>query len=167
LLLLVAVFLLAGCKTGGLTYEVEEVYRPLEKIRERVDLPSVSDTAMTTVGTTAYVVDLEWWLDRYPPGQPRYESIMRHEQVHSRRQIDRGVYLWVARYSYDREFAWAEEQLGWYEELKTLQRYGLPINVESVALILSGYRNLSGRLVSFADARNWVLSVLDGSWTPS
>lgn len=175
LLVLVLLLGLGGCKSMDKTddgrpvvHPLDAVWRPLVDVRER---PSIvrnvgSDTATTTVGRHCYVRDLEEWLTRVVPGSPKYLALMRHEQEHSRRQLDYGLFLWIARYSYDREFALLEEQIGYYYEITERRRLGNPMNVDVTAVVLSRYENLAGRLISFEDARAWILSVLNGTWSP-
>ena len=61
---------------------------------------------------------------------------------------------------------WAEEQAGWYEEIKHMGYGGLRRSAEDLAKILSGYQNLKGSMVSYAEALAWAKQVLDGSWRP-
>ena len=91
---------------------------------------------------------------------------MAHEQMHSIRQHEMGTFLFVARYSYDTDFMWEEEKWGWYYEIKELQRRGQQINPDALAIVLSKYKSLGGQMVSFPEAREWVLDVLAGRWTP-
>lgn len=169
--------LLAGCQYVGpvldkdgfiLAHQLDEEWRPLEDVRERPRLVRDlgSDTATTTVGRHAYVRDLDEWIDRVVPGSPKYRALLRHEQEHSRRQLAYGLYLWIARYSYDKKFALLEEQIGWYYEITERRRLGSPMNPDITAAVLSRYENLAGRLISFEEARVWVLDVLAGRWTP-
>jgi hypothetical protein len=77
-----------------------------------------------------------------------------------------GTFLWIARYSYDKKFALLEEQIGYYYEITERRRLGNPINIDGTALAFSGYKNLAGKLISFADAKKWILDVLAGRWKP-
>lgn len=173
-LLILVVLLSSGCAsmmdsgTGRDAHPLEGEWRPLEEIRER---PRVvrdvgSKTAITTIGRNCYVRDLEEWLGRVVPGSAKYKAIMRHEQEHSKRQLETGTFLWIARYSYDREFALLEEQIGYYYEITERRRLGHPINIDGYALVFSRYKNLAGRLIKFDEARAWILEVLNGTWTP-
>lgn len=177
LLSLVSLVVLSGCylvspptdDNGNVVAHVlEEKWRPLEDVRERP--PAVqnfgSDTSTTTVGRHCYVKNLQEWLTRYVPGSAKYQALLRHEQEHSKRQLAYGLYLWLARYSYDREFALEEEKIGYYWEITERRRLGYPVNIDGVALALSKYKNLSGSLISFTDARQWILDVLAGNWKP-
>lgn len=169
--------LLAGCQLVQspknddgilISHDLDEKWLPLEDVRERPRLVRDfgSDTATTTVGRHAYVRDLQEWLTRVVPGSAKYQALLRHEQEHSRRQLAYGLYLWIARYSYDKRFALLEEQIGWYYEITENRRLGNSVNVDVVAAILSRYENLAGRLISFEEARLWILDVLAGRWTP-
>jgi hypothetical protein len=159
-----------GCRTladsaGYETHPVEEQFRPLETITERPNYV-LPETAITTVGTTAYVVSLDVWLGKHPPGSTTYTAKLLHEQEHSKRQLKEGTLGWVARYVVDTDFMWEEEQRGWYLELIHLRNNGLDVNVDVIAMILHGYKNAVGkRMVSFVEARLWVLDVLAGRWT--
>lgn len=177
LLALVLLLPLAGCQMLGspkdgdgitISHQLAMEWRPLKDIRERPwiveDLGT--DTAITTVGTHCYVKDLEEWLERVVPGTAKFKALMRHEQEHSRRQLDMGTFLWVARYSYDREFALLEEQIGYYYEITERRRLGNPINIDGTAVVLSRYRNLVGSLITAGNAKKWILDVLAGRWLP-
>jgi hypothetical protein len=166
-LLVLALLCLAGCQTGAF-HNLDEQWRPLEDVleRPRVVRDVGSPTATTTVGRHAYVRDLDEWLARVVPGSPKYKALLRHEQEHSRRQLEMGVYLWIARYSYDKEFALLEEQIGYFYEITERRRLGNPLNVDATALVFSRYKNLAGSLISFDEARAWILDVLAGRWTP-
>lgn len=147
-------------------HRVDPRFAPLEAVVERMTLPGFSDSALTTIGTKVYVVDLERWLQRHPPGSATYDAVLLHEQVHAQRQLAAGVDPWIQRYVHDRAFMWDEEQRGWYVELRHLQARGLTVNREGVARSLSKYKNLAGAMVSYDDALAWTTAVLDGRWTP-
>lgn len=152
--------LLAGCAN---TAPIPEKYRPLETLSGRPDFLA-PDTTATTVGKTVYVADVEKWLKERPEGTVRYDSIMQHERVHSYRQLKLGVGTWLSRYASSAAFRWKEEQLGWYIQIQLLRRGGFQINVDGVAKSLSGYKPF---MVSYEDARQWVLDVLAGRWKPA
>jgi len=168
---------MVGCKALGKTSDaldypkadVDAKYSPLKHIRERPAVVSglgVPKSAAATIGESVYVHDLKKLLSEKPPGTVKYDALLRHEQEHAKRQKDRGVFLWVCRYTYDRKFMWKEEQIGWYYTITLLRKGGLQINVDATATVLKGYRNLAGRMVSFAEAKAWVIDVLNGKWTP-
>ncbi|MGD9727799.1 MAG: hypothetical protein AB7L09_00100 [Nitrospira sp.] len=158
--LMILVLLLTGC---GATHKLDGQYQPLEQIRESVLRPG---EAITTVGTTSYVSDLDEWLTKHPPGGPMYHAILMHEREHSIRQKAYGTKSWVGRYLIDKDFMWAEEARGWYIQLKEYQRAGLQVNVPGVAKALSDYRNFAGSMISYQNALTWVQDVLAGRWTP-
>jgi hypothetical protein len=166
-LILVVLLILGGCSSTKI-HELDPKWRPLEDVRERPNLVRDvgSKTALTTIGDHIYVRDLQDFLTRYVPGSAKYHAAMRHEQEHSIRQNARGVVTWIVQYSYDKEFALLEEQIGYYYEIKERRRLGDPINVNGTAVVLSRYKNLSGKLISFDDAKKWILDVLAGKWTP-
>lgn len=150
----------------GKTREVEEMYRPLRIMSERPNMV-LSDTAITTVGETVYVADLDKWMVDHPADSPRYHASLVHEQRHAERQIKTGVLKWVGLYLYDPAFMWAEEQIGWYHQLILLKNAGLQINVDGVANTLHGYKTLTGkRMVEVEEAKKWVNAVLSGQWLP-
>jgi len=174
LLVIVLLTLSSGCAsmmdsgTGRDAHPLAAEWRPLESVRER---PRVvrdlgTDTAITTIGRHCYVKDLDEWLGRVVPGSAKYKALMRHEQEHSKRQLDMGLYLWIARYSYDREFALLEEQIGYYYEITERRRLGNPVNIDGTAVVFSRYKNLAGKLITFDEAKAWILDVLAGRWTP-
>lgn len=162
-LALAAAVLLAGC--GGASHTVPVDYAPLEEIRERPRWLG-SDALITTIGNTAYVADLPEWLERHPPGSVSYRAKLLHEQIHAQRQTAAGLTAWLARYGTATDFMWSEEQRGWYKELRELHQWGQTVNPEGVARILADYKNLTGNMVSYADALQWVQAVLNGGWTP-
>jgi hypothetical protein len=172
LVLAVLVLPLAACATsmksgeGDAVHTLTPEYSPLVEIRERPDFV-LPESAITTIGTKAYVVDLADWLTRHPPDSPTYKAKLAHEHIHSSRQLKQGVTSWISGYLVSADFMWAEEQIGWYYEITTLQRLGLQVNVDGVALILNGYRTAAGSpMVSFPEAKTWVIDVLDGRWKP-
>jgi len=170
LLLLLTLTLCAGCNSLGnslgnsLAIPLE--FRPLERIQERPNVV-VSDSAITTIGKTVYVANLRKFNVSHPFMGPRYQSLMLHERQHSIRQDNRGVVSWTARYLTETEFMYKEEQIGWYYEIITLRRLGQQVSPVGVAMALSNYKNLRGRMVSFAEALTWVRAVLNGTWTPT
>lgn len=164
-LILAALLLLpVGCSSYD-TFDLDPKWEPLEQISERPDMLG-SDTQATTIGHTVYVEDLDKWLLERPVGSPRFDAILLHEQVHSVRQLDAGVTVWLAQYLTDTDFMWEEERIGWYEQLRELQRRGARVDVGGVARTLHNYRNLRGRMVSYQDALQWVNDVIAGRWTP-
>src|SRR5690606_25002714 len=106
------------------------------------------------------------WLARHPPGSPPYEAVLLHEQVHAQRQVAAGVDPWIQRYLSDRAFMWAEEQRGWYVQLRHLRQRGLGVDAAAVARNLTTYRNLAGAMVSYDEALEWTRAVLEGRWAP-
>lgn len=147
-------------------HRVDPRYAPIEAIVERAPLPGLSRTAATTIGTKVYVADLDDWLARHPPGSPPYEAVLLHEQVHAQRQVAAGVDPWIQRYLSDRAFMWAEEQRGWYVQLRHLRQRGLGVDAAAVARNLTTYRNLAGAMVSYDEALEWTRAVLEGRWAP-
>lgn len=165
--------LLAGCKT----YSLGPEWKPLTTVVERPSLPFASDTATTTKGSHVYVVDLPGWLMDYPPGSVEFVALMRHERTHAVRQFrykdlpgELAVAAWVARYLADHKFMWEEEQQGFYHAIKHLQVNGHWdwLRTLRVAHAMSHkYKTVTGEhMVSEAEAKAWIESVLNGIWTP-
>lgn len=144
---------------------LEEEWRPLERIRERPDMLA-PETRATTIGRTLYVADIKDWISEHPVGSPEWKAVLRHEQEHARRQLKTGVLKWIAKYIWDRKFMWEEEKQGWYHQLRVLRQYGQRIIPEAVAANLESYKNLTGRMISYADALAWVKEVLANRWKP-
>ena len=154
---------------GGKIHELGDEYLPLEKVRERsepFDFLVQSPGITTTIGTSAYVKSIDLFLEKYPIGSPGYVALMRHEQEHAKRQLDRGLYQWIAQYGVDRQFALIEEQIGYYYQMRTLMDAGVRILPEVFASRLSNYKNLSGSLISYEDALEWARDVVAGRWLP-
>lgn len=154
--------LLTGCQ-GPLA--LDERWRPLVEIVERPDLVFGGVTA-TTLGTRVYVPDLRAFRQQFPADSVEQEALLLHEREHAVRQLDAGLGPWLARYLNDRAFMWQEEQRGWFLQLRRLQQAGRPLYPEAIALALSGYQNLSGPMVGYAEALAWVDAVLAGRWSP-
>lgn len=161
--LVCALFLLLVVGCSGDVHKLPEEYEPLERVKES---SLRSEGYVTTVGDTLYVHDLKDWLEVHVPGSPKYKATLLHEQQHSIRQKDEGLAKWIARYGFDTDFMWEEEQIGWYYEIITLRQWGLNPSPEAIANSLSNYKNLSGRMVSYNDALMWVRAVLNGQWKP-
>lgn len=159
--LVVLALLLAGCSS----YELEPEWRPLRTIQESQLLTlGLSNGGARTINRTVYVRDLDKWFKRYP--EPLFTAVMRHEQVHSRRQRDRGVSEWISRYLVDTDFMWMEESLGWYEQLRWLKQQGQQIVPEVLAQTLHSYRNIRGAMIGYQEALQWVNDVWSGHWSP-
>jgi hypothetical protein len=160
LILLVAMLSLTGCFK---TVELAPEWKPLKIISERPDMLA-KDTISTTIGSTLYVADIDDWFERNPEGSPKFIGIMKHEQEHSKRQFDKGVFLWLTLYTTDKAFMWDEEQRGYY---LALTHPGYQYIPEAVAKNMSNYRNAFGqRMIDYDKALEWVLKVRNGTWTP-
>lgn len=161
-LLMLFLFLLSGCQGP---YRLESRWRPLVEVVERPDVFGLDPTA-TTLGTRIYVSSLRDFLRQFPAGSTEHEALLLHEREHAVRQLQAGLGAWLTRYLNDTEFMWSEEQAGWARQLTHLQAAGRQLDVQAIALTLSRYRNLSGPMVTLADALAWVREVLTGRWTP-
>lgn len=172
-LLPLLLILLAGCTT----YPLGPEWKPLSAVVERPSLPFASDTATTTKGSHVYVVDLPGWLMEYPPGSVEFVALMRHERTHAVRQFryegllgELAVAAWIARYLVDHKFMWEEEQAGFYMAIKHLQangRWDWFRTLQVAHAMSSMYKTITGEaMVSEAEARAWIESVLNGGWTP-
>jgi len=166
--------------TGCATYDLGDDYPPLSKIVERPSLSEigVSDTTLTTKGSHVYVGDLDKFLNENPPGTTPFIALMKHEQVHGKRQFgylglpgEMALTAWISRYAVDHNFMWAEEQQGYYAEIKHLDQHGMWSYTDTIstASAMSGgvYKTILGkRMVSFENAKGWIMDVLSGHWTP-
>ena len=146
-----ALFSLNGC---GSVYKLPHKYHPLEEVVE-FDLPIIPDTAITTIGTTAYVASLGVFLDR---DEGMRHSELLHEQCHSKRQKNHplGVTGWLLQYLFDTEFARVEEEMGWGLELRYRIAQGYTLNRPNIVRALRNYRVLTGKLWGFEEAQRFV-----------
>lgn len=172
-LTLLILALLAGC-----TCEPIEGHGPLNEICERVKLPwKHSDNVYTTVGTNVYTTSLERFNARHPHGSVEREALLRHEQVHARRQFDyldlpgeMALWTWIARYTTDAKFMWQEEQHALYAGiiyLKEQGRWNQQDTFEKAEGLERSYRTVTGKkMISFSEAVEWINQVLGGQWKP-
>jgi len=157
--------LFVGCASD--TYKLDPQYDPLKEIRQgTIETVGLKDTGARTIGTTMWVKDLDKWLEDREPGSTRFHAIVTHEQTHARRQQEQGLSIWIGRYLTDADFAWKEEQIGWYRQIVILIGNGYVISPEGIALTLSNYRVATGSIVSYGDALRWVYDVMGGRWKP-
>lgn len=151
--LILSCFLLSSCSN---THELAPEWRPLEEIVEG-DLPFISDTATTTLGTRVFTVDLDDWLQKRPVNSDEYRALLMHERVHAQRQLDAGLTGWLFNYINDEDFRWEEEKLGWEQEIRYLRSRGKAKPAEYYAVILSSKYD---GMVSYEEALRWVREVL-------
>ena len=160
-LLLVTLIFLAGCKT----YNLDDEWKPLEQIVQSkvLSLGVSAKKGARVVGENVYVWSLDKFLDI---GEPRLTAKLKHEQVHAIRQFahKNGVPGWLMAYAVSTGFRWAEEQLGFYEQIIYLRSHGVGIVVDSWADKMSGITY--GFMVDKDDAVEWLNKVLNGWWTP-
>jgi hypothetical protein len=121
-------------------------YEPLVAVRE---VPSMPGDRVTTIYGAAYVRDLGWFesLDA-----TYRDALLKHEQVHSRRQMDNPLFF--VRYGLEKDFRWEEEKLGHAEEIRALKQAGRLIDTDAYVRSLSGPTYLN--MVSAREARAWV-----------
>lgn len=158
-------------KKSGPVHILGPEWNPLKRIEERGSILGriiKSDTAITTLGETAYVDKLNEWLSKHPPGSLTYKAVLTHEQKHAYRQKKHklGVDGWLLQYLVDKDFALEEEQIGWYYQITVLASGGVGVNREQIARILSSYELPTGKLISYEKALIWVSSVVEGRWKP-
>lgn len=159
--LLLSAILLSGCT--GREYVLDPKWRPLEAVLEGTD-KLLNPNMTMTIGAYCYVADLKTWLDDHPPDSVLQEAILRHEQVHSKRQLDNplGVGFWLAHYITVPSFRWQEEKLGYKEQIKCLISHGLYVNVDGLARVLNEDYKVAGiPMVSFNEAKTWIQYVID------
>lgn len=158
-------FLLAGC--NGPTYQLEPRWAPLIKVQQTTD-KLVADKTTTTIGDTCYCNDLKQWLQDYQPGTVEYEAVLSHERVHAQRQgsFDGQAEAWLTKYALDVNFRWAEEKLGWTEEITRLVQGGRSVNPQEVASWLNQNYDgpVGGRMVSYEDALAFVQATMNAAW---
>jgi hypothetical protein len=162
LFLILPIILCLGCNS----FELDEKWRPLEQMVERPHLSGMTYIT-TTIGTKIYRENIDKYLEDNPPGSPAFDSLLYHEQVHSKRQLKMGLTKWLSKYGVDTEFMWKEEQLGYYAGFMEARKRGLWINAEARARGMAKYTNLSGTMVSYEDALIWIKDVLASKWKPA
>jgi len=157
LFLVSSVLMLAGCTSQ----QLPDNWHPLTRVVERTNIV-VSPTVVTTVSPLLITGDLDWFNERYPVGSVAHEALRRHEVQHAIEQEEypQGKAAWFYRYLRDKDFRWGVEQRGYKEAILYKRSQGQWINVEGLAATLSG--NVYNNMVSFEDARKWVLDVLAG-----
>lgn len=166
ILLLFLLMSLSACSVNSI--KLDSQWYPLEKAIERGEAPEslkkyVSDTVTVTVGRNIYVANLEEWEKSYPKGSDVRADLLSHERVHSRRQLDFGLYSWLYKYGTDKNFRLYEEQLGYYVDMKRKMSRGLKLNTEFYAQVMS--QSYFG-MISYEDAKKWADDVVAGKWTP-
>jgi len=151
---------LSGCCSTAAPIVLTTHYAPLTQVVEAPDRV-ISPDVTTTVYSTAYVGDMGQWISDHPEGSLERSATLEHERVHAVRQFAAGAW-WFVRYVTEPGFRWAEEQLGWREEIRTL-RAGRWIDQPATAAVLSGttYELLGRPMVSYADALAWVRTTVE------
>ena len=162
LLWILPIVMMIGCNT----FDLDEKWLPLEQMVERIHVDGQSGIT-TTIGTKIYRENIDKFLEENPPGSPRFDSLLYHEQIHSKRQLRMGLAKWLSKYGINTEFMWKEEQLGYYATFQEKLRRGVHIYPEGYATSMAKYSNLTGKMVSYEDALQWVRDVLAGRWKPA
>lgn len=158
-LLIGLVFALAGCSSPR-SLPLDREWRPLERVVEAGDR-LLSRGVTVTLGKDACVADLDKWARLYPEGSIQRRAVLLHERCHAQRQLDAGLAPWLARYVADAAFRWREERLGWEQEVATLVRAGVRVDVEALSQILADdYVFFGARMVSRDEARAWLDEVI-------
>ncbi len=161
LTLLVLLLIMAGCTT----HPIPERYRPLEELSQRPWW--LGGNAMTTIGTTLWVRDIDSYLRRKPEGGALYVGDMIHERIHSLRMGNIFSTGWfLLQYIFSTDFMWEEERIGWYFQIIYLKSKGLLMTPEYTATFLQTYDNLTGHMISREDAVQWSKDVYSGKWKP-
>jgi hypothetical protein len=163
--LLILILLLSGCSSQELPID----WAPLTAVIERSELPTISNTAVTTVSPYLYVSDLEWFNKRYPEGSREYHALRVHEVEHAKEQeayidgatgIVRAARLssWISKYLTNADFRWEIEQRGYKAEILYKLNYNVPFVPEHYAIILSS--SVYREMVSYENALIWVWEVI-------
>jgi hypothetical protein len=161
LILLITLILCPGC--FGSTLKLEPQFSPLTEIVEAPGKVIPSHT-ITTIDETSYVTSLPAFLADYPPGSIQYTAILMHEREHVIREnaFPGGTPAWLAKYLADRSFRWQEEKAGWKIEILYNYQHGMFIDAAEIAAALNQNYRFGGRMVSYAEAYQWVLDVMTG-----
>lgn len=167
LITLTLLFSLMGCTTGR-ELKLDAKWEPLRSVEEGTD-KLFAEGVSTTIGHFCYVPDLQQWVKDFPENSVRREALLRHEQIHSIRELKMGLPLWLAKYVTEKTFRWQEEQIGYEQEITYLFQHGIPINRYQYAIIFShDYQSLGGQMVTYEEALKWVtdLSIRLSTKTP-
>ena len=103
-------------------------YRMITKLKQN-NIPFLKFW-FVTIDDTCYIPKKYWkqgvWdVDNFKKFDfPLYE----HENLHSNRQQDYGVYKWLFKYCVDKKFKWEEEKLAYALEIKVRKQLDIPIN---------------------------------------
>lgn len=163
ILLFLMLIALSGCKT----YDLGPEWEPLEQI---VETPWENDKIVTW-SPSVYTDSIDDFLDNNPPNSGSFLGRMMHEQVHAKRQEwipIIGKYLWGIYYATVPGAMWDEERLGWFVQLKVFIKYNVEGGLHNqikFAKLMSRYIGLWGKMISYADALQWIKDVTYGGWT--
>jgi hypothetical protein len=161
MLLLLSLLLCVGCNT----FDLAEKWLPLTQMVERPHIDGKSGIT-TTVGTKIYRENIAGFLEKNPPGSLRFDTLLYHEQVHSKRQLKMGLMTWLVKYGSDTEFMWMEERLGYYAGFMNMRRRGGYIDAVWKAKSMAKYVGPTGPMVTYEDALKWIQDALSGRWKP-
>lgn len=151
---------LAGCASNRLA--LDEQWLPLKEVVEVDSLPlNVGPHKVVLVlGTTLLTSDISIFTDSSPLGPIELHALLLHEQMHALRQADKGFGWWLGCYLFDPGFAWEEEQLAWAAQLRYLALQGRLQAPETYARTIASYPHLSGNMIDYDTALQWVRHVL-------
>ena len=153
--------LTAGCKTKSIPAH----FAPLEQLVER---PFGDNSFVTTLHTNVWVSDIDDYLKRHPEGSYSYNATMIHERIHSIRMGNVFTTVWFTlQYLFNTDFMWSEEQLGWYFDIQYKRSKGILKQAEYYAIVLAGYSNTTGKMITYNKALLWVRDVFSGNWKPN
>lgn len=157
-LMLLLVFFV-GCTTGR-NIQLTSEWAPLIAVEEGTD-KLFAEGMTTTIGHYCYVADLAQWQQSYPEGSVEREALLRHEQLHAKREFATGLPLWLAQYVTDKNFRWHEEQLGYEQEIRWMLKNGRQFNPQPFAVVVShDYKSLGGQMCTYDEALQWANDLL-------
>jgi len=160
ILLFLPILLILGCTTGR-NVKLDPKWAPLSSVEEGKD-KLFTEGMITTIGHHCYVTSMKDWLAAYPEGSVEREALLRHEQVHAKRELAAGLPIWLTQYITDKNFRWYEEQLGFEQEIRYLVKNGRLFNIANFAAGVSReYESLGGQMCNHQEAVDWATQLLN------
>lgn len=114
----------------------------------------------STLGNTMYVADLKAWKNLSPQDK---EATLIHERIHSIREHELGLILFLIKYNSSNEFKLNEEKIAYYHEMIHKMSKNIEIDVDEEASRISN-QSVYGGIISKASATAWVKAVLAKQW---